>query len=89
MKLRSYGPSGPNTASTSSPSFFLSKPWSTNTQVNCLPMAFESNTAATDESTPPERAHNTLPFPIFSRRALILDSTNESIFQSPLHSQIL
>ena len=39
---------------------------------------------ATEESTPPDRAHRTFPPPIFSRRALTLVSTKESIFQSPL-----
>ena len=51
-------------------------------------MAFESITAATDESTPPDNAHKTLPSPTFSRIALIDSSTNESILQSPEHWQI-
>ena len=85
MKFRSYGPSGPNTASTSSPSFLRRSPWSTNTQVSCLPTALDNRTAATDESTPPDNAQSTFPFPIFSRRLLIVSSTKESIFQSPEH----
>ena len=89
MKFSSYGPSGPNTASTSSPSFLRSRPWSTNTQVSCFPTAFERRTAATDESTPPDRAHNTLPSPTFSRISRIVVSTNESIFQSPEHPHTL
>ena len=86
---KSYWPSGPNIASTSSPSFFLSKPWSTNTQVNCFPIAFDNKTAATDESTPPDNAHKALPFPTFSLISSIVFSTNESIFQSPEHLQML
>ena len=87
MKFNSYGPSGPNTASTSSPSFLRSKPWSTNTHVNWLPIAFDNNTAATEESTPPLRAHKTFPSPTFSRIALICSSTKLSILQSPQHPQ--
>ena len=46
-------------------------------------MALESKTAATDESTPPDKAHNTLPLPTFSLIALICSSTKESMRQSP------
>ena len=41
IKFKSYWPSGPNTASTSSPSFLRSNPWSTKTQVNWFPIALE------------------------------------------------
>src|SRR5690606_34599442 len=83
------GPFGPNTSSTSSASFLRSKPWSTNTHVNWLPIAFDNKTAATDESTPPDNAHKALPFPTFSRISLIVLSTKASIFHSPEHSQTL
>ena len=46
-------------------------------------MALESKTAATDESTPPDKAHKTLPLPTFSLIALICSSTKESMRQSP------
>ena len=46
-------------------------------------MAFDNKTAATDESTPPDKAHKTLPFPTFSLIALICSSTKQSIRQSP------
>ena len=45
--------SGPKTASTSSPSFLRSKPWSTKTHVNWLPIAFERSTAATRNPVSP------------------------------------
>ena len=77
------------TSSTSSPSFLRSKPWSTKIQVKFLPIALESKTAATDESTPPDRAHNAFLSPIFSFNFAILSSTKEDIIQSPEHLQIL
>ena len=60
---------GPKTEQTSSFSFLRSRPWSTNTQVSCLPMALASMAASTEESTPPDRAQSTLPLPMRSRRA--------------------
>src|SRR5699024_11682741 len=81
--MSKLGLPGPKTAQTSSFSFLRSRPWSTKTQVSCLPTALASMAARTDESTPPDRAHSTLPSPICSRRALTLLSTKESIFQSP------
>ena len=41
--------------STSSPSFFLRKPWSTKILVTCFPTAFDRSAAATELSTPPDR----------------------------------
>ena len=58
-------------------------------QVKFLPIAFESKTVATDESTPPDRAHNAFLSPIFSFNFAILSSTKEDIIQSPEHLQIL
>jgi len=58
-------------------------------EVRQAPMAFASMAAHTLESTPPERAHSTLPLPIFSRRAFTLCSTKESIFQVPAQPQTL
>lgn len=48
---------------------------------------FDNNPAATDESTPPDKASNTFPSPTFSRISLIVLSTKASIFQSPAHPQ--
>ena len=76
------------TSSTSSPSFFLSKPWSTNIQVKFLPIALCNKTAATDESTPPDNAHNAFLSPIFSFKLLIFSFANEEISQSPVHLHI-
>lgn len=45
--------------STSSPSFFLRKPWSTKILVTCFPTAFDRSAAATELSTPPDRANKT------------------------------
>ena len=60
-----------NIFSTSSPSFLRRRPWSTNIQVKFLPIALLSKTAATDESTPPDRAHKAFPLPIFSFKVFI------------------
>ena len=48
-----------------------SRPWSTNTQVSWSPIASWISTAATAESTPPERPQITLPLPTW--RADFLD----------------
>jgi hypothetical protein len=53
--------------STSSPSSLRMRPWSTNTQVSWLPMASAMSAAATEESTPPDKASSTLPEPTFER----------------------
>src|SRR5690606_23829299 len=74
---------------TSLPSFFLSNPWSTNTQVKLSPIALCTSTAATDESTPPLNAHSTFLSPIISFNSFILSSINESVVQSPLTSHML
>ena len=66
-----------------------SRPWSTKTQVSCLPMALASMAASTEESTPPDRAQSTLPLPMRFCRASTLFSTKESIFQSPVQPQTL
>ena len=50
-------------------------------------MALDNNPAATDESTPPDKASSTFPSPTFSRISLIVLSTKASIFQSPAHPQ--
>ena len=78
-----------NIFSTSSPSFLRSKPWSTNIQVKFFPIALLSKTAATEESTPPDKAHKAFPSPIFSFYYFMLSSTKEEICQSPEHLQIL
>ena len=53
--------------------------------LGCSPTALESKTAATEESTPPDNAQRTLPFPTLSRICRTDSSTNESIRQSPAH----
>ncbi len=58
---------GANICSTCAPSFKRNKPLSTNTQVNCLPIALCSSNAVTDESTPPERPRRTFLSPTCSR----------------------
>ena len=78
-----------NILSTSLPSFFLSKPWSTNTQVKLSPIALWTSTAATDESTPPLKAQSTFLSPIISFNSFILSAINESVVQSPLTPQTL
>ena len=45
--------------------------------------------AATEESTPPDRAHSTLPLPTFSLIFFIELSINEFIIQLPVQLQIL
>ena len=78
-----------NICSTSSPSFLRSRPWSTNIHVSCFPIALCNRTAATEESTPPDKASNTFLSPIFSLKDLIDSSTKEDITQSPEHLQML
>ena len=50
------------------------RPWSTNTQVSCSPIASWISTAATALSTPPDRPQITLPVPTCSRMSAILAS---------------
>ena len=78
-----------NIFSTSSPSFLRKSPWSTKIQVKFLPIAFESKTAATEESTPPDNAHKAFLSPIFSFKLLIVSCVNELITQSAEQLQIL
>ena len=56
---------------TSLASFLRMQPWSTNTQVSCLPIAMWSRTAQTDESTPPDIASSTFLSPTCCRIASI------------------
>ena len=48
-------------------------------------MALDNKPAATEESTPPDKASNTRPSPTFSRISFTVFSTKASIFQSPAH----
>ena len=75
-----------NTSSTSSPSFLRNKPWSTKIQVKFFPIALCTNKAATEESTPPDKAHSTFLSPICSFRDSMLIFAKEAISQSPLQS---
>ena len=68
---RRRGPAGCRTARRSRPparprSCRIS-PWSTKTQVSCSPIALWTSSAATEESTPPERPQITLPSPTWAR----------------------
>src|SRR5829696_755032 len=56
-----------NWATTCSASLRRSRPWSTNTHVSWSPIARWTSSAATDESTPPERAQIARPSPTCSR----------------------
>ena len=61
-----FMPESLKASSTSSPSSFLIRPWSTKMHVKFSPTAFDSRAAVTDESTPPDRARRTFPSPTFS-----------------------
>ncbi len=63
--------------STFANSSLRSKPLFTKIQYRLSPMALFSNTAATVESTPPERPSTTLSLPIFSFSSATISSTNE------------
>ena len=53
-------------------------------------LLLSSITAATEESTPPDSAHSTFPFPTFSRTSFVwYFLTKASIFQSPAQPQTL
>ena len=74
---------------TLSNSFLRSTPLLTKMQVNWLPMARCTSTAATDESTPPDSPQMTCPLPTFSRMAATVDSMKCAGVQSPRAAQIL
>ena len=59
---------------TCSPSFLRISPWSTKTHVSWSPIARCTSSAATDESTPPERPQMTFPPPTCARIAAICSS---------------
>ena len=64
-------------STTCSASFIRIRPWSTKTQVSFSPTALWTSSAATEESTPPERPQITRPSPtwawIFSTCSAITD----------------
>ena len=77
-----------NVCITSSASFFLSSPLSTNTHIRLSPIALDNSAAVTDESTPPERPKRTFsPFVtlFISSTRLVIKSSS---FHSGLHEQI-
>ena len=76
------------TASTSSASPLRISPWSTNTQVSRSPMASDSSAAATEESTPPDRASRALPSPISSRKAFTVRVRKSAMVHSLRAPQI-
>ena len=68
---------------TCAPSSLRSRPLSTNTQVRRSPMARWTSRAATEESTPPDRAQMTRPFsPTWPRIFSTASSMKEAAFQS-------
>ena len=70
-------------------SFLRRTPLFTKMQVNWLPMALCTSTAATEESTPPERPQMTWPSPTFSRMAATVLSMKWAGVQSPAAPQTL
>ncbi len=64
-------------------------PWSTNTQVSWSPIASWISTAATAESTPPERPQITLPLPTWARIFSIASSRKARMVQSPVRPETL
>ena len=70
-------PNWPKASTTCSASFIRIRPWSTKTQVSFSPTALWTSSAATEESTPPERPQITRPSPtwawIFSTCSAITD----------------
>ena len=71
-----------NSRTTSSPSPARIRPWSTKTQVSWSPIASWISTAATAESTPPERPQITRPLPTLARIASRASARNAAIVQS-------
>ena len=70
-----------NTAITWSPSWWRSRPWSTNTQVSWSPIALCSSAATTEESTPPDSPSSTLPPPTCARTRAMASSMMLPAFQ--------
>ena len=75
-------------SSTFRASFLRNRPWSTNTQVNLLPIALCNNKATVEESTPPLKAHNTESSPTCDFILEMVLSIKESIVQRPVHPHI-
>ena len=73
---------------TCSPSFLRMSPWSTNTQVSWSPIARWTSTAATLESTPPDRPQITLPLPTCARMRAICSSTIDAALQAMSQPQM-
>ena len=68
-------------AITCSPSPLRIRPWSTNTQVSWSPIARCTSSAATEESTPPERPQITVPSPTCARIRAICSSAIDAALQ--------
>ena len=68
---------------TSSASPARSRPWSTKMQVSWSPIASWISTAATEESTPPDRPQITRPSPTCARMRAICAARNPAMVQSP------
>ena len=64
-----------------SPSFLRIRPWSTKMHVSWSPIAWWTSTAATDESTPPERPQMTFASPTCARMRAICSSTIDAADQ--------
>ena len=69
-------------ATTCSASFSRIRPWSTKTQVSCSPTALWTSSAATEESTPPERPQITRPSPTWAR--IFVDLLGDHRLRRPL-----
>ena len=76
-------------ATTSSASLCRIRPWSTKMQVSWSPIASWISTAATDESTPPDRPQMTRPLPTSARMRAISVARKPAIVQSPLRPATL
>ncbi len=76
-----------NAEVTCSASFFRISPWSTNTQVSRSPSARWTISAATDESTPPDRPQIARPSPTCSRISATCSSMIDAGDQSPSQPQ--
>ena len=68
-------------ATTWSPSFLRIRPWSTKTHVSWSPTALCTSSAATDESTPPERPQMTRPSPTCARIRSTCSSITDAAVQ--------
>ena len=72
---------------TCSASFARISPWSTKMQVSWSPIASWISTAATEESTPPDRPQITRPLPTWARMLATVSARKAPMVQSPVQPQ--